>query len=868
MPDGRRLTLLQLAIFATIALVPVLVAVLLAVDAMRGIELERPARNSDRHISVRHVAALKTFEQAIVRRDAVAGALPRAETLLDRLPQCRKDWEGRGGRLAQFRRWLSGASDTSVSPATRIALELEAIDQALLRFSSGAHRRVTDKVGLDGARWIDAVAAALATPIHTSDYPGHRFTVQCSDIAAAAFALGRGDARMLNALAWRGTEVDRVIARWRPDQYVEITPRHVARANPWMGIPGCTYLARAGNDATAFFVGVRTLDDAVCARPEMLGTSAATARRIPGEPRPENPMDDATWRSPASLSVMLQPLEPLHRPSGALYRAYTQAVADEIDTPTFRHGPNKLELNGSPVDVGFSIDLTIDPEVQALAQQTAACYTGYTEICRALGMQRKEDAGRGIGATMLERAMVRMAAVAIIDVATGRIEALAGSMSPCTREEYDGVGRSPRCDRRIPYPIRYRPDALLNPAVFHDAMPASTIKPIMAAAFLSDPIVGARWLAAEQAEMRRAPTSIPSAQSLRGQLMRSDSARFLDRMFCAETGFAACDRVWAVQKTARAFGWNAACADARHYCGKHDLLFGRNIDTSSDVSPLAFEVAYGRLLAEPLGGKIGAPFHVHPPTPFDPAKARQCAAGADGRRGTKDDWEKCRGRIVVDLAAEGWGQGHARSTALGGAGMMAMLAATANGQTEVRKPHLIEGLRGTGEAPASVLKAGIVRVAPDEPRNVLSRDTAEVILSGLSFGHRAGTSRLACEQVFDVKACQQIDWIAGKTGTPTFPNDDRTLDDFKRLCAPHANWTRDERVACGPLRPYKWYVAAYRTDREDRRWTKAIGVLTERNWIASSGRIHGAGDHGPNPAAEIAMQIAARHVGALSWSGQ
>jgi len=48
------------------------------------------------------------------------------------------------------------------------------------------------------------------------------------------------------------------------------------------------------------------------------------------------------------------------------------------------------------------------------------------------------------------------------------------------------------CDKRIPYPIRYRPDALLNPAVFLDAMPASTIKPIMAAAFLSDPVVGAR----------------------------------------------------------------------------------------------------------------------------------------------------------------------------------------------------------------------------------------------------------------------------------------------------------------------------------------------------------------------------------------
>ena len=88
--------------------------------------------------------------------------------------------------------------------------------------------------------------------------------------------------------------------------------------------------------------------------------------------------------------------------------------------------------------------------------------------------------------------------MAVIDVASGRIEALAGALSPCTREEYDGPGRSKSCDKRLPYVPRYRPDALLNAAVFHDAMPASVIKPIMAEAFLTDPDVGARWLAAER----------------------------------------------------------------------------------------------------------------------------------------------------------------------------------------------------------------------------------------------------------------------------------------------------------------------------------------------------------------------------------
>ena len=40
-------------------------------------------------------------------------------------------------------------------------------------------------------------------------------------------------------------------------------------------------------------------------------------------------------------------------------------------------------------------------------------------------------------------------------------------------------------------------------------------------------------------------------------------------------------------------------------------------------------------------------------------------------------------------------------------------------------------------------------------------------------------------------------------------------------------------------------------------------MLTERNWLKSSGQVHGAGDHGPNPSAEIAMQIAARQLGVI-----
>jgi len=863
MPDKRSTTLLGFAIAASAAVVPVLLGVLLLVALVRPLDTVA-LRNGDRHVSARQLAALKTFERAIVRKDTVMVGPPSAILILDRIPQCRAAWDGHRSAMDRLRAALTRAAPAP-SPAERLAAQLSDLDDELFRFSTGANRRVSAAVGFDSLRWFDAVGRALQSPIEAPEYPGRRFTVQCADIAGAVAMLSRSGGRMLSALSWRGTEVSRVMARWRPEQFVEVTAREVARGNPWLGLPGCIFMgssASAGEDPvpTYFVTGMRWREESLCTREEVFVAAghqgdAEEPTGIAGEATPDLALDDPRWKVPPSLDVMLQSLSTLRRPSGALYRLYTDASETPDDTPAgYRYGPNRVDVHGAPIDVGFSIDLTIEPSVQELAQRTAACYTGRQDVCRALGMSRNEDNGRALGYRLLEKAMVRMAAIAVIDVATGRIEALAGALSPCTREEYDGPGRSARCDKRLPYVPRYRPDALLNPAVFHDAMPASVIKPIMAEAFLSDPIVGARWLAAERAEMKHPGT--PSFDSLRGQLMRSASARFLDRMFCADKGFAPCERPWRVQEMAASFGWNGGCVTPREDCGKRDLLFGRAVDAGAEagkVTPLATMVPYGRLLVEPLGGKMDAPFQLRHAIALDTARVQACAA---------DKWEKCRGGIVVDVVAEGWGQGHARASALGVGGMMAALAAAANGQTDVREPHLVAGLRGAGTEGSRPLASAIERFGLSAPQpHRLSREAAEVILSGLSYGHRAGTSRLACEQVFDPKTCKDIDWIAGKTGTPTFPNDDRSLDELARLCGKGAAKTKAEQAACGPLRPYKWYVAAYRTERDDPRWTKVVAVLTERNWLRDTGRIHGAGDHGPNPAAEIAMQIAGRHAG-------
>src|SRR4030095_13238145 len=123
----------------------------------------------------------------------------------------------------------------------------------------------------------------------------------------------------------------------------------------------------------------------------------------------------------------------------------------------------------------------------------------------------------------------------------------------------------------------------------------------------------------ERATMK--PGTIPPRDSLRGQLMRSDSARFLDRMFCFDKGFADCRRPWDIQAVAESFGWNAGCDEAHIDCGREELLFGGAGDDARPgggaVGPLATAVASGRLLAEPVGGKLGAPMELTPRMALD-----------------------------------------------------------------------------------------------------------------------------------------------------------------------------------------------------------------------------------------------------------
>jgi hypothetical protein len=215
------------------------------------------------------------------------------------------------------------------------------------------------------------------------------------------------------------------------------------------------------------------------------------------------------------------------------------------------------------------------------------------------------------------------------------------------------------------------------------------------------------------------------------------------------------------------------------------------------------------------------------------------------------------------VVAEGWGQGHARASALGIAGMMATLAAAANGQAEVRRPHLVESLRGVAGADHAQLDAAVQRWQAAAVRpNRLSHDAAEVILSGLSYSHRNGTARSAWNRS-SMRALSRHRLAGWQDWHAELPSDGLSL--MNCAPAPRAAYAQARPGACSSLRPHKWYVAAYRADRSSSGpWTKVIAVLSERNWLRQGGHVHGAGDHGPNPSAEIALQIAGRQVGQIA----
>jgi hypothetical protein len=178
-----------------------------------------------------------------------------------------------------------------------------------------------------------------------------------------------------------------------------------------------------------------------------------------------------------------------HQPGGI-----DTSRGDQDNPIAVSHGSNQLDRLKHKVDAGFNVHLTIDPDSQRIVQQMSKCYAGDSLSCQRFGLASDKQFS-DFTKQMYEKAAVRMAAVALIDIPSGKIEALGSAHTDCYRQEFDGPGRNAGECPNLPSTPHYEPDRLLNHALFTDALPGSIIKPIMATGFLRDPLYSKKIVA-------------------------------------------------------------------------------------------------------------------------------------------------------------------------------------------------------------------------------------------------------------------------------------------------------------------------------------------------------------------------------------
>ena len=135
-PGAGSHSLLDFAIAASLAVLPVMLGVvwLVAVARPADPELEQRLGRTDRYASVRHIAALETFEPAIVERAGAAATAPTPADVLAGVPACGAQW----GERSDVRRWLHGSFD---KPVDAVAMAISATPKARLCRFCGLSRK-------------------------------------------------------------------------------------------------------------------------------------------------------------------------------------------------------------------------------------------------------------------------------------------------------------------------------------------------------------------------------------------------------------------------------------------------------------------------------------------------------------------------------------------------------------------------------------------------------------------------------------------------------------------------------------------------------------------------------------------------------
>lgn len=640
---------------------------------------------------------------------------------------------------------------------------------------------------------------------------------------------------VLQSLNWKERLPASVQARLPSHIWVSVGAQSWTKRSPWAGLPGCMFWTQA-SDGRPIAAQGSSARDQLCQ--EQAGASSASSS---GSSPSSSAKPNATaWGESMNAlptlpgqAQLLTRLAPWRIPQHDLYE---RLVGER----------NRVTLRGTEQPMGLNVQLTLDPRWQNLAQQLSECYSGLSS--------NMECRQRALDQDYFEKARVRMAAIAVVDVPTGRIVAAASASSPCHAFDQSRVGARPVDCPSLQEGTVHRPKVpqdIINHALFTQAPPGSLVKPLMMAGMLSKPF---------------APAAL---EGLEAALQRSDSQRFLDAFFCRQrlgsgTFHPSCTRPEQTLDVVHRLGWNLGCngTEARSLvqCGKLDLLHGIPLSAAPQsledkylnadlYQPIQWPTLTGLMMVKPMTRNDGSTWMSDMKMANEmPSPETLAVCARTGKKG----YAKCKGQRL-SVMSEAYGQGNARTTPVGVAGMLAALANSAQARPQ-RYPHLIEAISlGDGRVDPAMERPRLQGL-PLGPEGVPASLGSKVIAAMEKTHAKGGTAYTACTKVMKESVCDERLGIAGKTGTPG-DVDDRSLAQLKQDHLAQQACLAARKDHCEQLYPsarprYRWYAAVFKSS-ETGEYDKAIAVLVHSNWRKKDGRFSDEN----SAAAEMAMQF-------------
>jgi hypothetical protein len=433
---------------------------------------------------------------------------------------------------------------------------------------------------------------------------------------------------------------------------------------------------------------------------------------------------------------------------------------------------------------GAGLGLTLNPGAQTAAELLIACMTGRKSAACA-----KIQAGGW--PEQHENAAARALGLILVDVATGRIEAFAGGVSPCFEAEARNQALPPDCPRVTHLTQELARDGLEG-FQFHSAPLGSENKWPLALALIR--------AGKPHFDITR------DKEWLKNTLAHSNTRALMDRMLCAPGFKTPCAPLERIPQSARDTGLNEKTP-------KDLLQLAPN--GNDEAQPL--KIPAGRLYQ--YYDRNDLEYKTFSKVVLSEQGLRQCARN-------KARWSACDGEKIAAVTSELWGRGNTRASVTNVAEIVARMSRAANGAKSFVPLHLVREKTQAGK---------IVSVEPAPEALGIQRMEASLILNSLEATLLRGTAAGTCRALLGAARCQRLP-VALKTGTPGFLHDRLTWEERETLCANAVS--RGTQVDCRSV-PYKWAAAAVKDAQG--RYAKVVVILAERNW-KRDGRIDDPAD--------------------------